>query len=122
MRSIEKGFRAYILCGVYRIELELLRIIKSFGMGTLPLMVTKKFFKKINGFKEDLVHCEDIEFIRRLKRNGRVKIDKKIISLISMRRFEKKGYIKGLWEWSVIGIYYIIKNKPFYTRNYPIVR
>jgi glycosyltransferase involved in cell wall biosynthesis len=118
----ENDFRAFLVGGIYRSFLELTGLINAFSMGGLPLMITRKFFEKTGGFSEELVSCEDIEFIKRIKKEGRVKVDKTILSLISMRRFEKNGYIKEILEAGKSGIYFLLKNKSYHTDNYPIFR
>ncbi len=118
----EKYFRAYLVGGIYRSFLELTGLINNFSIGGIPFMITKKFFKESGGFREDFVSCEDIEFLKRLKKCGKIKVDKKILSLISMRRFEKNGYIREILEGSKSGIYFLTKNKPLYIENYPIFR
>ena len=118
----EKDFRAYLVGGFYRSFLELTGLINNFSMGGVPLMIKKEFFEKNGGFREDFTSCEDIEFLKRLKKYGKIKVDKKILSLISMRRFEKNGYIREILEGSKGGIYFLTRNKPLYTDDYPIFR
>jgi len=118
----EKDYRAYLVGGIYRSFLELTGLINNFSMGGIPFMITKKLFEYSSGFREDFASCEDIEFLKRLKKHGKVKVDKKILSLISMRRFEKNGYLKEIWDESKSGIYFLARNKPLYIDNYPIFR
>ena len=118
----EKDYRSYLVGGIYRTFLELTGLINNFSMGGIPFMITKKFFEESGGFREDFVSCEDIEFLKRLKKHGKIKVDKKILSLISMRRFEKNGYIKEILEGSKSGIYFLARNKPLHIDNYPIFR
>lgn len=118
----EKDFRAYLIGGIYRSFLELTGLISNFSMGGIPFMITKKFFEESGGFREDFVSCEDIEFLKRLKKHRKIKVDKKILSLISMRRFEKNGYIREILEESRSGIHFLSRNKPFHIDNYPIFR
>jgi len=118
----KKDFQAFLVGGIYRSFLKLTGLINNFSMGGVPFMITKKFFKKSGGFREDFASCEDIEFLKRLKKHGKIKLDKKILSLISMRRFEKNGYIREILEGGRGGIYFLSRNKPLHVDNYPIFR
>jgi len=118
----EKDYRAYLVGGIYRSFLELTGLINNFSMGGIPFIIRKKLFKKSYGFRENFASCEDIEFLKRLKKCGKVKVDKKILSLISMRRFEKKGYLKEIWDESKSGLHFLTRNRPLYIDSYPIFR
>ncbi|MEM3400123.1 MAG: glycosyltransferase [Candidatus Micrarchaeia archaeon] len=51
-------------------------------------------FLKVNGFNEKISFFEDTEITFRIKKLGKLKIDKKMIAYSSVRRFREQGYIK----------------------------
>jgi len=118
----EKNFRAIILTLIYKWFLKLMDLTYNFSIGGCPVMVTKEFFNRIDGFNERFTCVEDLEFIKKLKIFGKVKIDKKILSIISLRRFEKDGYFKWMLRGGLSGLLFIIKNEPYYKDVYPIFR
>ena len=56
-------------------------------------------FKEVAGFRQDLNVRENSELIRRLKQFGPYKYIEEAVAVTSMRRYEKGGAFRGLWEW-----------------------
>lgn len=89
--------------------------------GECTIMVRKPKFYSIGGFKNDLINMEDIDFTKRMKRMGKVVLEKTCRCVASARRFEKEGYIKWSLIWFVTGIWYYITGKSF-LKTYKCVR
>ncbi len=61
--------------------------------GDQTLFITKRLFKKINGFKEDMLIMEDYDIVTRAKQFGSYKIFKKG-AFISARKYETNSWFK----------------------------
>lgn len=88
--------------------------------GDQTIFVRRKVFFKMNGFK-GLPIMEDVDFIRRLKKYGKIKlIDKKVLT--SCRRWEKGGIIKNtIRNWVFLLMYYSgISSERIYRWYYKI--
>jgi glycosyltransferase involved in cell wall biosynthesis len=83
--------------------------------GAATFAVKKKDFKEINGFNEGMYILEDVDFVRRISKLGKIKFDKKLFTFTSMRRFEKEGYIKWFLTWFAYGLYYFIFGRSIKT-------
>ncbi len=69
--------------------------------GDQSLFITKKHFKKLNGFNEDYVVFEDNEFIGRIYKEGSFKVLSRPVKT-SARRYEKRGAIALQYHFGVI--------------------
>jgi len=54
---------------------------------------SKKYFKKLGGFNEEISFFEDTELSMRAKKIGKIKIDPGLVVYASPRRFKQKGYL-----------------------------
>jgi rSAM/selenodomain-associated transferase 2 len=82
MRSIHEGY----VCGCFRLSIDyphwFLKFncwftrfdINTFRFGDQSLFVSRDLFKKIGGFRNDLIILEDQEIIHRLKKHGKLKV------------------------------------------------
>jgi len=75
------------------------------------LGVKRSKFFDVNGFRNDLIIAEDIDFARRIKKMGDIVIEKKCRMLTSTRRLKKGGYVKLSLIWLINGIWYYITKK-----------
>lgn len=57
------------------------------------LAFRKSTFDKVGGFMENLVFIEDNELPNRIREYGKVLFDRKLTVLISVKNFEKSGYL-----------------------------
>lgn len=80
--------------------------------GGATFCVKKEVFKKINGFDNEMVFLEDVDFVKRISKVGKIKWDKKLISYTSMRKFEKEGYVKWFLIWFIFIVGYLLTGKP----------
>ncbi len=64
-------------------------------------MVTRDAFKKIHGFREDLVTREDADLFHRLSKIGRTLYDSKLLVIHSGRRAHALGWPKLLSIWMI---------------------
>jgi len=68
------------------------------------IFCTKSIFKKLNGFKDDLKMSEDEDFAKRGGKIGRFRI-LNVKNQVNVRRFEKEGRLKVLFEYLKTEIY-----------------
>ena len=59
----------------------------------------KDIFEKVGGYDESTEPAEDIDYVRRALRYGRFAYLKHPRPILSMRRFEKLGYLKTTVNW-----------------------
>jgi glycosyltransferase involved in cell wall biosynthesis len=109
----EKNLKARILIAFKNI------FLRPFIVSNGLIFCNREFYHKIGGFREDIERHEDGKFIRKgfkYTLSSILSNKYKYICLanthvtISMRRFEKKGYIKAISEWL----------RP--AKSYPVVR
>jgi rSAM/selenodomain-associated transferase 2 len=75
--------------------------------GDMGIFVRRDVFTKMEGFKESLF-MEDVDFSKRLKKHGQIKILKENI-LTSARDWEKEGFFKKIFKDSFIKLAYQMK-------------
>ena len=92
--------------------------------GTAPggefQMIRTEIFRKIGGFRGQLVASEDIDMFNRLAKVGRVRIDHKLKVYHSGRRGHKLGWPKLLWLWFINSVSMMIRGKAFVKEWKPI--
>jgi glycosyltransferase involved in cell wall biosynthesis len=62
-------------------------------------MVRADMFKKLSGFRADIVASEDYEFFSRLAREGRTRIDPRLVVFQTGRRAHELGWPRLLARW-----------------------
>ena len=67
-------------------------------------MIKASVFKKLQGYNENIVVCEDIELFQRLAREGKTRIEMSLKVLHSGRRAHKIGWPKLLLKWWINGM------------------
>jgi len=87
-------------------------------------IVRKDIFKAIGGYRGDLVAGEDVDLFRRLRKKGRLRIEKKIIVVESSRRFLTEGYFSTMFRWFMNDISVRLRGKAYSkewsrTNSYP---
>jgi len=90
-------------------------------LGT-AVAIKRKFFEKVGGYPEDKASCEDIRLSLNLRKYGKIKFSRELQGFVSMRRFERTGYLKLSLIWFITGFYTILTGKSFlnqYSRNFP---
>ncbi len=77
----------------YNLFLSLFSMLKFYQASGYFIAVERKIFRKIGGFNEDLETCEDLDFLNRVSKIGKVKLINLPV-ITSTRRFEKEGKVK----------------------------
>ncbi len=67
---------------------------KILAHAAMGILVKKEFFQKLKGFDETIKLAEDHDLARRAKKIGKFGIIKGAKLLVSIRRFEKEGWLK----------------------------
>jgi glycosyltransferase involved in cell wall biosynthesis len=76
----------------YNWQQTLLRNI--FPMGAMGIMVKKDIFKSVGGFDYTIKLAEDVNFVREAAKLGKFGIIKSARIFMSLRRFDKDGYLR----------------------------
>jgi glycosyltransferase involved in cell wall biosynthesis len=58
----------------------------------------KKYFRKENGFRENMTLLEDLELGLRMRKHGKMTVDRKMVVNASSRRLQQKGICRGFLE------------------------
>ena len=74
-------------------------------------IVRESSFKKVNGYNSNIVHGEDSDFFRRLRRLGKLHFFTKLVVYESPRRYRQFGYILLLMQGAYSLIYQQIFKK-----------
>ena len=80
------------------------KILPHSAMG---ILVKRDLFFKLNGFNEEVVLGEDHDFGRRAAKIGKFGIIRGVIIFTSTRRFEKDGWLKTFFKYSLCQLYMI---------------
>ncbi len=86
----------------YRILYSLKNVMHRSGIhaGSSGVIICwKATFLRVGGFDEGLEVRENSELIRRLKRFGRYKCLRDTVATTSMRRYERRGFGRVVWQW-----------------------
>jgi len=120
----EGTLKAWLEYGKEELSNFILRTAKipCFGKLGTAVAIRRNAFEKVGGFSEKNACCEDVDMSFKLRRYGKIKFVREAKGYVSMRRFEKTGYLKLSLLWFFSASYYILtKNAllPVYSRNYP---
>ncbi len=100
---------------LYKIGWDLLpRIFAKFNCPQftgVSIMVRRSVFEEIGGFNESMCATEDIDFIFRIRRKGRLVFKSDMISFTSVRRFKQGGFFYWIIRWNMNWFYYLIFRK-----------
>jgi glycosyltransferase involved in cell wall biosynthesis len=77
----------------YNLFLSIFSLLNFYQAGGYFIAVERTIFRKIGGFNENLETCEDLDFLNRVSKIGKVKLINLPV-ITSTRRFEKEGKIK----------------------------
>ena len=70
-------------------------ISKFWPHGAMVFLIKKNAHKAIQGFNEDIVFLEDLDYIQRLAKNHKYRLLRTTKFFTSARRFEKDGWAKA---------------------------
>lgn len=76
--------------------------------GDMAILIYKDIHFKINGFDQNIVFAENVDYVRRASKFGKFGIIKSVVLLTSPRRFEKDGIIATCLKNIVAEIYMLI--------------
>jgi len=82
-----------------------------FPHGAMAILVKKEIFEKVGGFNEKIKLSEDHYFIRQCAKIGNFGILKSAKIYISLRRFEKDGWVKTVSKYLACE-FYLLTGKP----------
>ena len=89
-------------------------------VGPCTFVVKRKNFETIGGFNEDFKIFEDVHFSKAIRTTGKVVFANDMISLTSMRKFQKYGHLKwGLYCLKLCIYYMLLSRSP--SGKYPHV-
>jgi glycosyltransferase involved in cell wall biosynthesis len=75
------------------------------------IMCTRRIFRRIGGFDENLYLAEDHDFVKRASKFSKFGIIKSTKVFVSVRRLEKEGRINLLRKYFMAEIYRVLKGK-----------
>ena len=76
--------------------------------GAMGILVKKEIFKKVDGFDENIKLAEDQYFTRKASKFGKFGIIKSAKIFITLRRFERDGYVKTILKYIFCGFYLLL--------------
>ncbi|MEM3770010.1 MAG: glycosyltransferase [Candidatus Bathyarchaeia archaeon] len=120
----ERALKAWLAYSKEELSNLILRNAKTpcFGKLGTAVAIKRAAFEKVEGFTEKNACCEDVDMSLKLRDYGKIKFVRNAKGYVSMRRFEKNGYLKLSLVWLVVGSYYILTRKALlssYSRDYP---
>jgi len=120
----EGTLKAWLEYGKEELSNFILRTAKipCFGKLGTAVAIRRDAFEKVGGFSEKRACCEDMDMSFKLRKYGKIKFVREAKGYVSMRRFERIGYLKLSLLWFFSAIYYILTRNallPVYSRNYP---
>ena len=89
---------------------------RYFHYGDQGIFVKRSVFKELNGFAE-IPLMEDVDFLRRLQRTGRVALLKQPITT-SARRFLERGIIRQQLMNIILVIFYLLGARPEHLKKW----
>ncbi|MEM2806663.1 MAG: glycosyltransferase [Candidatus Bathyarchaeia archaeon] len=120
----EGKLKAWLAYGKEELSNLILRKAKipCFGKLGTAVAIKRDAFEKVGGFTDKNACGEDVDMSLKLRKYGKMKFVRNAKGYVSMRRFEKNGYLKVSLLWFIIGSFYILTKKALlsrYTREYP---
>lgn len=88
--------------------------------GELQIIKTE-VFKKVNGFREELVAGEDKDLFYRISRLGHTRTDPKLLIYHTGRRPRAIGWPKLLWQWSRDSLHLTFFDKS-HSKEWTVIR
>jgi glycosyltransferase involved in cell wall biosynthesis len=86
--------------------------VMHFGSGSGEFqMIRTSTFKKLGGYREDLVATEDNELFTRLAKNGGTIFVASLMAFHSGRRAHKVGWPRLLWSWTTNAVTVYVLNR-----------
>ncbi len=97
-RPKEKGFSGWLILSIMNISLSLFQKIKPAANGPC-IFIKKELFENLKGFDDQIVFGEDFDLIQRAhKLHARFAVFRKPLLYVSIRRFEKEGFVTSLYK------------------------
>jgi len=95
-----------------------LQYIYPMATGGGGIIVKKNLHDKIGGFDKRIIIGEDHDYVQRGSRLGKFRMLKHEKSEFNMRRFNEKGRLTVVGQWTIAALYYMVKQRkmPFEYR------
>jgi glycosyltransferase involved in cell wall biosynthesis len=77
--------------------------------GAMAIMVRKDVFEKVGGFDEDIRLAEDHHFVKMAAKHGKFGIISSVKAFMTLRRFEKDGYLRTGVKYLLCGAHMLLK-------------
>ena len=111
----ERNISDRIFLGFYNWYFHLLNFIGlGMGRGECHIM-SREVYSRHNGYNENMAAGEDFDLYKRIRKNGKIFFDKKLIIYESPRRYRKYGHVKIFSTWLFNALYVIFTNKSLST-------
>ena len=75
------------------------------------IIARKEAFKRVGGFREDLIFREDADFVKRISRIGKTRYDSTLIAYHAGRRLHRLGVIRFYYTWILNGLYVVFLDR-----------
>ena len=75
------------------------------------IIVRRRAFEQVGGFREDLIFREDCDFLKRISKIGRTHFDTRLTVYHSGRRLHRLGVLGFYYSWIVNGLYAVSAGK-----------
>ncbi len=72
---------------------------------SMAIMAKREAHREIGGFDEEAVFLEDSEYVRRIAKTGKYRLQEKAFIFASVRRYKEKGWIKTYLKVLVADLY-----------------
>jgi glycosyltransferase involved in cell wall biosynthesis len=80
-----------------------IRLLFSFWKhGSMALLVKKGAHQKIEGFNEEIVFMEDLDYVRRLAKHRKYRLIKSVQVFVSTRRFQRNNWFLRTYFFQIV--------------------
>ncbi|MFA6459415.1 MAG: glycosyltransferase [Candidatus Paceibacterota bacterium] len=112
----------YIVYACFNTYLLFINNILNLGVsGGEFQMMRMEDFRKVGGYNEKLVASEDVELLSRLKKLGRIRMDKNLVIYHTGRRAHKIGWPRLLTQWFLNAFFMTVLGRAFH-KEWKVIR
>lgn len=111
--SSERNLKASLVSLLWGSLLPLLSTILLHPYSSTPagFAVRRDVFEKVGGYWESQVILDDVLFIMKVRKVGKIKWNPTNLTLTSMRRFEERGYLRTIFYWLKVLLKFVLLAK-----------
>ena len=84
-------------------------------------MMPSAVFKKLNGYRPDLVSAEDLDLFYRISRLGKTKTDPGLVIYHTGRRPREIGWPRLIWQWVSNALHIKVFDKA-HSKEWTVIR